>query len=693
MARPLRPEVDNDFWHAWNRGNEKRDIFRSDADRIRFRELLAETVRRFGWNLISWVLMTNHFHLVIEASTVNLTRGMHWLESSYVMWFNRKYQRVGYLFQGRFKSALVESDSYLRELIRYVVLTRWPSFHPSMPVAWPESSDLRASAPTIPVEPACLSRIGNASGGHATDQSFVRIAKKMMLQVQSSRPSPLLVAILIVASFVVGRTGQGADSAPPALRSLTIVPEVANIDEGAGAVFVAIGTYANGLRRDVTNKARWSSSNSKLATITDDGTVTGIRHGKVTINAAIGQIETRAELTIRPRLMTLFVEPHAMTLAPGQSYAFAVRGRYSDGTVALLSDRASWSIAKGGDQGGDEARDDGGGDDGDVVATIDANGKATANREATATIVAGVAGLRATARLFITGMIEEMPARSAAPLPGSALQPEDPPPPPPPPARPAFLKSISIEPATGSLPERTTQQLTATGQYSDGTVRDITREAVWASTDVQVARVGMDGTVYGVRFGTATIAGTLQTYSGVAFMTVTPIMVRLAILPGTLSIRHHASDRLTAVGTWSDDTTRDVTDLATWTSSDEGVASVSLGSIQGIAPGSATITAALDDFRSSAAITVEPLIQSITVQPPSTSLTIGQTQQLTATATYSDGSTKDVTNTARWSHDSPAIQVSSTGLVTAFAEGSSTVNARLDSVDGTAIINVSKPAQ
>ncbi len=122
MARPLRPEVDNGFWHVWNRGNEKQDIFRSDADRIRFRQLLAETVRRFRWNLISWVWMTNHFHLAIETSTANLTRGMHWLECSYVMWFNRKYQRVGYLFQGRFKSALVEDDSYLRELVRYVVL-------------------------------------------------------------------------------------------------------------------------------------------------------------------------------------------------------------------------------------------------------------------------------------------------------------------------------------------------------------------------------------------------------------------------------------------------------------------------------------------------------------------------------------------------------------------------------------------
>jgi uncharacterized protein YjdB len=504
----------------------------------------------------------------------------------------------------------------------------------------------------------------------------------MMLDVQNWRPSPLLVAMLMVASSVVAGTRQSADSAPPALRSLTIVPEVASIDEGGNAVFVAIGTDASGFRRDVTNKARWSSSNRKLATVTDDGTATGITHGRVTIKAVIGQIETKVELTIRPRLMSLSLEPQSSTLTPGQSYAFTVRGRYSDGTIQLLSDRASWAIDhRGGDDDGDS-----------VVATIDANGRATAIRRGTATIVAGVGGLRAMARL----LIDKMPALPVAPFPANAMQPETLPteaPPPPAPSRPAYLKSISIKPATGSFPERQTQRLTATGRYSDGTVRDITTEVVWASTDVQVARVGMDGTVYGVRFGSATIAGTLQTYSGVAALTVTPIMVRLAILPGTLTIKHRANGRLSAVGTWSDDTTRDVTDLATWTSSDEGVASVNVGSLQAVAPGSATITAALDDFRASAALTVEPLIQSITVQPQFASLIIGQMQQLTATATYSDGSTRDVTINARWSHDSPAIRVSSTGLVTAAAEGSATVTARFDSVDGGATISVSKPAQ
>jgi uncharacterized protein YjdB len=175
-------------------------------------------------------------------------------------------------------------------------------------------------------------------------------------------------------------------------------------------------------------------------------------------------------------------------------------------------------------------------------------------------------------------------------------------------------------------------------------------------------------------------------------LTVTPIMLRLAILPGMLSLKHHANGRLSAVGTWSDDTTRDLTGLVTWTSSDESIASVSVGSIQGIFPGSATITATLDDFRASAAITVEPVLQSLAVDPGSVSLTIGQTQQLTATATYSDGSVKDVTSQARWSRDSAAVQVSG-GSVTAVTEGSARVRAWLDLVEGIASISVSKPPQ
>ncbi|MGH9422450.1 MAG: REP-associated tyrosine transposase [Thermoanaerobaculia bacterium] len=122
MARPLRIEFENALYHITSRGNERRDIFRTDQDRETFLRFLGMAVRRFGWSLTAWVLMTNHFHLVIRTPQSNLSRGMHWLNSAYVNWFNRTHGRCGHLYQGRFKAFLVDGESYFAEVLRYVVL-------------------------------------------------------------------------------------------------------------------------------------------------------------------------------------------------------------------------------------------------------------------------------------------------------------------------------------------------------------------------------------------------------------------------------------------------------------------------------------------------------------------------------------------------------------------------------------------
>jgi putative transposase len=122
MARPLRIEFPDALYHVTSRGNEKRPIFRRASDRQVFLDFLAETVERFRWSVTAWVLMTNHFHLVIQTPDPNLSVGMHWLNSAYVNWFNRTYNRVGHLYQGRFRGILVEKESHFHELLRYVVL-------------------------------------------------------------------------------------------------------------------------------------------------------------------------------------------------------------------------------------------------------------------------------------------------------------------------------------------------------------------------------------------------------------------------------------------------------------------------------------------------------------------------------------------------------------------------------------------
>src|SRR5215213_10285052 len=122
MARPLRIDVPGALHHVTSRGNERRPIFRSNRDREAFLQLLAEAVKRFGWSVTAWVLMTNHFHLVIQTPEANLSRGMQWLNGSYADWFNRRHERSGHLFQGRFKSFLIDQETYFDEVLRYVVL-------------------------------------------------------------------------------------------------------------------------------------------------------------------------------------------------------------------------------------------------------------------------------------------------------------------------------------------------------------------------------------------------------------------------------------------------------------------------------------------------------------------------------------------------------------------------------------------
>ena len=122
MARPLRIEVPDGIFHVWNRGVNKADLVFDDHDRQFFFDLLPKVIRRFGWIIIEPVLMTNHFHLVIKTPEPTLSRGMKWLQQNFAEHINRRYGRVGHLFQGRFKHQLVENGSYLLELLRYVAL-------------------------------------------------------------------------------------------------------------------------------------------------------------------------------------------------------------------------------------------------------------------------------------------------------------------------------------------------------------------------------------------------------------------------------------------------------------------------------------------------------------------------------------------------------------------------------------------
>lgn len=124
MARPLRIEYEGALYHLIGRGNRRQAIFERDQDSQRFLDLLAESLERYEVALHAFVLMGNHFHLLAQTRQANLSRWMHWLLSTYTIQFQRRHERVGqgHLFQGRYKSHLVETGSYLLELSRYLHL-------------------------------------------------------------------------------------------------------------------------------------------------------------------------------------------------------------------------------------------------------------------------------------------------------------------------------------------------------------------------------------------------------------------------------------------------------------------------------------------------------------------------------------------------------------------------------------------
>ena len=122
MARPLRIQFEDAIYHVMARGNERQPVFRSGEDRQEFVALLERSCARSQVSLLLFVLMGNHFHLVVQTHRGNLSRWMHWLMVTYTSWFNGRYRRSGHLFQGRYKSFLVEKGEYLLELSRYLHL-------------------------------------------------------------------------------------------------------------------------------------------------------------------------------------------------------------------------------------------------------------------------------------------------------------------------------------------------------------------------------------------------------------------------------------------------------------------------------------------------------------------------------------------------------------------------------------------
>jgi REP element-mobilizing transposase RayT len=145
MARPLRVHLPGALYHVMSRGNARQKIFLDADDYARFLARLAATTTRFDVRCRAYCLMPNHYHLLLEPAALPLSRMMQQLNSSYSQWFNRRHGRVGHVLQGRFKALVLDDESYLRRVVRYMVLNPVRGRLVENPAQWPWSS-YRATA-------------------------------------------------------------------------------------------------------------------------------------------------------------------------------------------------------------------------------------------------------------------------------------------------------------------------------------------------------------------------------------------------------------------------------------------------------------------------------------------------------------------------------------------------------------------
>jgi hypothetical protein len=347
----------------------------------------------------------------------------------------------------------------------------------------------------------------------------------------------------------------------PVLQSIAVTPTNPSIPLGTTQNFIATGTYSQGPTQNLTALVLWSSSASSVATISNaagsEGEATALVVGDTTITATYLGVSGNTNLNVSgAALQSITVTPANLTVANGTQIQYKAIGNYTGGTTVDLTTQATWNTSD------------------NTKATVSNAG----GSEGLATTIAVGGPFNVTATFnAVTGQ---------TPLTVTA----------------AVLQSITVTPATPSIARGTTQQFTAMGHYSDGTDQNITAQANWGSSapgTVSISNAtGTEGLATGVAAGSGVvITASLSGASGSTTMTVTSATLStISVTPASGGINPGDTRQYAAVGTYSDATTQDITQLVTWTSSTPGFATISnaagsRGLATGVAAGTTTITA------------------------------------------------------------------------------------------------------
>jgi hypothetical protein len=449
-------------------------------------------------------------------------------------------------------------------------------------------------------------------------------------RVSALSPGTVTITAIDRATGISGSTALTVTRALM-LRSITVRPAAISLELGSTQPFTALASFDDGSSDDITTQVSWGSSDTSIASISNDvgteGLLTTIAAGIVTITAtdpATG-ISGSATATVKPFTLTsIAIAPDTAAIPAGTTQTFVATGTFSDGSTRDLSGSVGWISSA------------------PAIATV-TGGVATGLAAGSATITARdpTTGVSGAAALTVT---------------------------------PATLVSVAVRCAASTLPLGGSTQCTAMGAFSDGgPQRDITQRVTWASSDPSAVSLsnatGSSGLATALATGTSTITAT-DPSTGASDSTVLNVtratVTSITITPASATTAAGLRVVFTAQGTYSDGGVRDVTHSATWTATPDGiVVDIFEGYVDTYNTGTVTITASdpTTGVHGTATLTIMPaVVTGISIQPSPATVDAGSTAQLQAFAVYSTGTMVDITSSVTWKvGDSSIATVSSSG--------------------------------
>ena len=530
-------------------------------------------------------------------------------------------------------------------------------------------------------------QFSNGTSSDITTQATWSLTNTTHAAINDSVGNKGVLTSISIGSTIVQVSYLGVTGTKPVtisaatVTSVVVSPSPQSIAKGTTTQFTATATYSDGSVVDVTNSAVWSSSNSAVAGVdtssTTGGTSQAIGMGSATISASIGGQSGSGNLTVTAATLVSIEINGSSSIAKGTTKQYTATGTYTDGSTLDITSLVSWNSSS----TGNVAISNGTGTE----------GLATGAGQGSSTIQASLNGITSNSSTLTVTQ--------------------------------ATLSSIAIG-GNATITAGATNQYTAIGAFTDGTTQDITSLVTWSSSSTTAATIsnadGSNGQASAISAGTSSITASIPSgvngivttgggtiISNSSTLTVNPSITlsSISVSPNGISLPTGFTQQYTAIGTYSNGTTRDITSEVAWSSSSTSIATIggSTGLATTVATGTTTISATLDNKTGSKTLTVNSLtVSSIYIgrdaylplysdEPTNSNKSI---KYYTALATFSNGSQIDVTDVATWTSSNSSVAAvdnlsPNKGKATAVSTGGpTTITASYGGKSGTANLTV-----